>query len=198
MAADDQRPGDDRADELNADEHRLSLAEWLVLCLVREQPTYGLVVARLLGRDGGLGRIWFVQKGSVYLALRRLELLGLIRTAGTQPADQGGPGRTLLTVTPAGRTAATAWLSTPVQHPRDVRSELMLKLALLDRAGADSETLVRAQLARLLPVAAALDDQLRAATGFERTLVTWRQAAMIATMGFLQSLAAARGPAPEP
>ena len=96
-AADDQRPGHDQADERNAGERRLSLAEWLVLCLVREEPTYGLVIARLLDRNGSLGQIWSVPKGSVYLALQRLELLGLIRTAGTQRADQGAgphaPGR---------------------------------------------------------------------------------------------------------
>jgi hypothetical protein len=33
--ADDQHAGDEQADERNAGEHRLSLAEWLVLCLVR-------------------------------------------------------------------------------------------------------------------------------------------------------------------
>jgi DNA-binding PadR family transcriptional regulator len=153
-AADDHRPGTDQADERNAGERRLSLADWLVLCLVREGPTYGLVVAQPLGRDGSLGRIWFAQKGSVYLALRRLELLGLIRTAGTERAGQGGPARTLLTATPAGRAAAQAWLSTPVERPRDVRSELMLKLALLERAGSDSGALVRAQIDRLRPVAA--------------------------------------------
>jgi PadR family transcriptional regulator AphA len=196
-AADDRRPGNDKADERNADERRLSLAEWLVLCLVREQATYGLVIAQLLGPNGSLGQIWSVPKGSVYLALRRLEALGLIQTAGTERASQGGPARTLLKATPAGRVAALAWLSTPVEHPRDVRTELMIKLALLDRTGSDSGALVRAQLARLLPVAASLDDQLRATTGFEHTLVLWRHAAMTATMGFLQSLATARVSAPE-
>ena len=37
---------------------RLSLAEWLVLCLVREEPTYGLVLVGLLARDGSLGQVW--------------------------------------------------------------------------------------------------------------------------------------------
>jgi DNA-binding PadR family transcriptional regulator len=187
-AADDQRPGNDRADERNAGEHRLSLAEWLVLCLVREEPTYGLVIAQLLERDGSLGRIWSVPKGSVYFALQRLELLGLIRMAGKQRSMEGGPTRSLLEATPAGRAAAQAWLSTPVEHARDVRSELMMKLALLDRTGSDSRALVRAQLAQLLPVAAALDDQLSASTGFEHTLVLWRHAAMTATMRFLEAL----------
>jgi hypothetical protein len=47
-AADDQRAGDEQAEERSAGEHRLSLAEWLVLCLVREEPTYGLVLVGLL------------------------------------------------------------------------------------------------------------------------------------------------------
>jgi DNA-binding PadR family transcriptional regulator len=195
-AADDQRPGNDQADERNAGEHRLSLAEWLVLCLVREEPTYGLVIAQLLDPDGSLGRIWSVPKGSVYFALQRLERLGLIRTVGRERTSQG-PARSLHAATPAGRAAAQAWLSTPVEHPRDVRSELMIKLALLDRTGSDSRALVRAQLARLLPVAAALDDQLRATTGFEHTLVLWRHAALTATVRFLRALTAGHASRPE-
>jgi DNA-binding PadR family transcriptional regulator len=194
--ADDQRPGNGQADERNAGEHRLSLAEWLVLCLVREEPTYGLVIAQLLDRGGSLGRIWSVPKGSVYFAVQRLEILGLIRTAGRERTRQG-PARSLLAATPAGRVAALAWLSTPAEHARDVRSELMMKLALLDRSGSDSRDLVQAQLARLLPVAAALEDQLRATTGFEHTLVLWRHAALTATMRFLEALTAGRGCAPE-
>ena len=183
---------DKQADERSAGEHRLSLAEWLVLCLVREEPTYGLVVAGLLDYNGSLGRVWYVPKGTVYRAVQRLEVLGLIRTAGRQRASQGGPDRSLLKATPAGRAAAQAWLSTPVEHARDVRSELLVKLALLDRAGSDSRALVQAQLTRMLP-AAALDDQLSATTGFEHTLVLWRHGALTATVRFLQDLTAGHG-----
>ena len=191
--ADDQRARDQQADGRIAGERRLSLAEWLVLCLVREEPTYGLVVAGLLDYNGSLGRVWYVPKGTVYRAVQRLEVLGLIRTAGRQRASQGGPDRSLLKATPAGRAAAQAWLSTPVEHARDVRSELLVKLALLDRAGSDSRALVQAQLTRLLPAAAALDDQLSATTGFEHTLVLWRHGALTATMRFLQDLTAGHG-----
>jgi PadR family transcriptional regulator AphA len=171
------------------EQERLSLADWLVLCLVREEPTYGLILVGLLARDGTLGQVWSVPKAVVYRALQRLEVLGLIRTVGEQRTSQG-PVRSLYQVTPAGTAAAAAWLGTPVQHPRDVRSELMVKLALLDRSGTDSRDLLQAQLARLLPVAAALDDRLRATTGFEHTLVLWRHEAMAATLRFLQTLAA--------
>ena len=171
------------------EQERLSLAEWLVLCLVREEPTYGLILVGLLARDGTLGQVWSVPKAVVYRALQRLEVLSLIRTVGEQRTSQG-PVRSLYQATPAGEAAAAAWLVTPVQHPRDVRSELMVKLALLDRSGTDSRDLLQAQLARLLPVAAALDDRLRATTGFEHTLVLWRHEAMAATLRFLQTLAA--------
>jgi DNA-binding PadR family transcriptional regulator len=181
------------ASERSAGGRRLSLAEWLVLCLVREGPTYGLVLAGLLDRNGSLGQIWSVRKGVVYVALQRLERLGLIRTAGRQQTSQG-PARSLLEATPAGRAAAQAWLSTPVENARDVRSELMVKLALLDRTRADSRALVQAQLARLIPVAAALDDQLRAATGFEGTLLLWRHKSLMATTCFLEGLTAGHGP----
>ena len=36
----------------------LSLAEWLVLCLVSEKPMYGFAIAGLLAEDGSLGRVW--------------------------------------------------------------------------------------------------------------------------------------------
>jgi DNA-binding PadR family transcriptional regulator len=169
-------------------ERTLSLAEGLVLCLIRERPTYGLVLARLLAPDGSLGQIWSVPKAMVYYALRQLELAGLIRMTKEQRSSWG-PARSIYRITPAGRAAAEAWVSGPVAHVRDVRSELMVKLALNDRTGVDSRPLVRAQLALLVPVAAALDDRLRAAEGFERTLALWRCQAMTATMQFLTALA---------
>jgi PadR family transcriptional regulator AphA len=171
------------------EQERLSLADWLVLCLVREEPTYGLILVGLLARDGLLGQVWSVPKAVIYRSLQRLEVLGLIRTVGEQRTNQG-PVRSLYQTTPAGEAAAAAWLVTPVAHPRDVRSELMVKLALLDRSGTGSRDLLQAQLDRLLPVAAALDDRLRATTGFEHTLVLWRHEAMTATLRFLQTLAA--------
>jgi len=169
-------------------EHTLSLAEGLVLCLVRERPTYGLVLARLLAPDGSLGQIWSVPKAMVYYALQQLELAGLIRMTKEQ-RTRLGPARSIYRVTPAGRAAAEAWVSRPVAHVRDVRSELMIKLALNDRTGVDSRPLVRAQLALLVPFAAALDERLRAAEGFERTLALWRYEALTATMQFLTALA---------
>jgi DNA-binding PadR family transcriptional regulator len=185
---------DEQADDRSAGERRLSLAEWLVLCLVREGPAHGHGLAGLLARGGSLGQIWPVPRATVYRILPRLELLGLIRTTGEQQPNPGGPVRSVYTVTPAGQAAVQAWLSTPVEQFRDVMSELILKLALLDRAGADSQALVRAQYDRLLPLAAALDDRLSATTGFEHTLTLWRREEMTATMQFLEALSESQEP----
>src|SRR5689334_13934126 len=119
----------------------LSLQEWLVLCIVGDQPTYGFAVAGLLAREGRLGRIWHVSKPAIYRAVLRLERLGLVQVAGQHRTS--GPDRFLVTATQPGRTAAARWLRKPVTHGRDVQPELLLKLALLDRAGNDSRELIR-------------------------------------------------------
>jgi DNA-binding PadR family transcriptional regulator len=169
------------------EERSLSLAEWLVLGLVCEQPRHGFAIATLVGADGSMGQVWRVPKPVVYRALQRLDQLGLVRTTGQQASSQG-PVRSLIDATPVGREAARAWLTRPVSHTRDVRSELLVKLALLDRAGADPQPLLDAQREHLAPVAHALRGRLDDAAGFDRTLVLWRYETVSATLRFLDAL----------
>jgi DNA-binding PadR family transcriptional regulator len=163
---------------------RLSLAEWLVLCLVCEAPSHGFALARTLSEDGELGKIWRVPKPVIYRALQRLEDAGLVATVELQPSN-AGPVRSLVAATDAGRDAATRWLSQPARHNRDVRSELLAKLALLDRTGADAADLLAAQRAQLQPVADALQRTLARTTGFDRTIAMWRWETVVATLRFL-------------
>jgi PadR family transcriptional regulator AphA len=177
---------------------RLSQAEWLVLCLVREEPTYGLALAQLLAPVGRLGQVWSVPKAMVYRALPRLEARDLIRVI-REERSPAGPVRLFYQVTEPGRAAAQAWLARPACHGRDVRCELLVKLALLDRVGADPRDLLQAQLSELRPVAAALDRRLQGATGLERTVLLWRRESMAGTLRFLQLMGApAHIPLPRP
>ena len=162
----------------------LSLPEWLVLCIACEQPTYGFAVAGLLSRGGRLGRIWHVSKPAIYRAVLRLERLGLVQVVGQQQTSQE-PDHLLVTATRPGRTAARGWLRQPVAHGRDVQPELLLKLALYDRAGDDPRELLREQRAEFGALAAALASQVEASTGIEHTLALWRHQAISATMQFL-------------
>ena len=99
-----------------------------------------------------------------------------------------GPPRLLVEATGAGRAAAARWQQQPVQHTRDIRSELLVKLALLDRSGTDPHDLLVAQRAVLAPVAEAMPHRIVAAAGFERTLLRWRYETTAATLRFLDAL----------
>jgi DNA-binding PadR family transcriptional regulator len=168
-------------------EHRLRQSDWLVLCVVCAEPTHGFAVAGLFSPAGSLGRVWQVSKPAVYAAMTRLERLGLVQMAGKQHTSQG-PARSLVEATPAGQAAARKWLRTPVGHGRDVRSELLIKLALLERAGADPWDLLSEQRHKLSPLAAALADRVHATTGIEHALALWRHKAMSATIQFLDDM----------
>ena len=79
----------------------------------------------------------------------------------------------------------------PVGHIRDVRSELMVKLALLDRAGADPRSLLAAQREQLVPDRErAAGASSPAATGFDRTLALWRYETVSAALRFLDEAVA--------
>jgi DNA-binding PadR family transcriptional regulator len=161
----------------------LSLAEWVVLVLVAERPTHGFPIAQLTAPDGELGRIWQMPRPIVYRALSRLSEAGLINPDGSEPGR--GPQRTIYAVTPAGRTAANGWLQTPVEHVRDVRSHLLMKLALLHRAGLDPTGLLQRQREVLAPIAAAIAAERPDPDGFEATLLAWRRANARAAISFL-------------
>jgi DNA-binding PadR family transcriptional regulator len=164
----------------------LSLADWTVLAVVSEAPTHGWPVVRELAPDGALGRVWTVTRPLVYRSLATLEAMGFVEPCGE--AQRGrGPTRVIVRATPKGRSALRRWLATPVDHVRDVRSHLLVKLALLDRAGRPRDDLVEAQLARLEPVFGAVR-RLPDADGFDVVLSRWRQQQALAVERFLRSL----------
>ena len=153
----------------------LNPADWAVLGVVAEQPTHGFAVSQVLDRNGPVGRVWTVPRPIVYQVLKKLDDRGLVAGRKTEPGARG-PVRTVFGVTPRGRRALATWLAEPVEHVRDVRSLLLLKLALLDRAGRDPRTLVSAQEARVLEQVRALEAARGAAEGFDRVILVWRVA----------------------
>ena len=80
------------------------------------------------------------------------------------------------------------WLDMPVTHIREVRSHLLLKLALLDRAGGDPSGLLERQKAALEPIAEAIKAERPGSHSFDATLLAWRRATTAATLSFLDEL----------
>ena len=172
----------------------MSLPEWLVLTILSQQPAHGFAVAQLTAADGELGRVWQIPKAVVYRAIGRLLDAGLIAPEGTEPGL--GPQRTVYTVTAEGRAAAGRWLFAPVEHVREIRSELLLKLALLDRAGENPTPLLQAQRAVLEPLVEAIESRRARSDGFDTTLLAWRRATAVAALDFLDAIAPAESPHP--
>ena len=164
----------------------LSLPEWTVLTVVSERPTHGFAIAQLTAPHGELGRIWHIPRPVIYRSIGRLLDLGLLIPGAVESGR--GPQRTLYSATPQGHEAVRRWLDTPVEHVREVRSHLLLKLALLDRVGGDPTGLLERQKATLEPIAQAINAENPTSQGFDATLLAWRRATTAATMSFLEDV----------
>lgn len=167
----------------------MSLPERVVLTILSQRAAHGFAVAQLTAPDGELGRIWQVPKAVVYRSIGRLLDAGLITAEGTEPGQ--GPQRTVYAATADGRDAAVRWLHAPVGHIRLIRSELLLKLALLDRAGENPAPLLRAQRTALEPLVTAIESRRALSSGFDATLLAWRRANAIAALDFIDAIAPA-------
>lgn len=153
-----------------------SLADHVCLAAIAEAPTHGWALVKLLRPDGDLGRIWTLSRGLTYRSIEHLVEAGTV-------TRRDGERRTTLEATPAGRGAARAWLSEPVEHVRELRIEFLLKLRLHTRSGLDPGPLVERQRDLLRPALGALmsgspDDPVG----------LWRQESAIAAQRFLDRI----------
>jgi len=162
-------------------------SEWAVLALLAEGPTHGFALARAMAEDGEIGRVWSLRRPRVYYAIEALTRRGLARPDRTVPS-RSGPDRTVLRITPAGRRAVTEWLGTPIEHIRDARSLLLLKLLFLDRRGSDPGPLLAAQRERFERIADRLQNSVNETRGFDQTLLRWRLETATAALRFIDSV----------
>jgi PadR family transcriptional regulator AphA len=165
----------------------LSLSEWAVLGLIAEGQTHGFAVSREFTADGSMGRIWTIPRPLVYRAIATLVAKEFVVEIGFAPGD-AAPRRRLVEANDAGRAAVLQWLVQPVVHVRDVRSELLIKLMLLDRAGIDPTPLLVVQESLLEPMLLGLRSQLERSSGFESTVLSWRLHSTVALAHFLEDL----------
>jgi tRNA-Thr(GGU) m(6)t(6)A37 methyltransferase TsaA len=164
-----------------------SLPEWAALGLLCERPAHGWAIVQALRPDGEIGRVFSCTRPLVYRALAQLREAGLAEVRDTSASD-AGPARTTLGATRRGRAAFVRWRGETVEHIRDLRSELMLKLLFLDRASLDSAPLLNRQAAVLARAERALEERLDSAGGFERTLALWRLTSSRAALSFVDAL----------
>jgi DNA-binding PadR family transcriptional regulator len=142
------------------DSRGLARAEMAVLALLAERPSHGWALSREVTPGAEIGEIWSGDRQRVYRALRKLNELGLIEAALTEPGE--GAHRTLYRPTAAGLKELDAWLVEPVKSLREAQGTFMLKLAFIQRSGRDPVPLLQAQRAT---VVAAMEELSRRSGG---------------------------------
>lgn len=154
-------------------ERELAPGEWAVLALLCERPAHGWALARQLGPTGELGSIWSLTRPLVYRSLEILEERQLIAPAGSEPGARG-PNRTIFRATTSGHEAIQAWLQEPVEHVREGRSLLLLKLVFAQRTCVDPRPMLHAQLATLEDAIASKENRINASDGADAILLRFR------------------------
>ena len=160
-------------------EVRLPFAEWVCLTLITQGVSHGWALGTMLAPDGELGRIWTLSRPLTYRAVDGLVDKGLITRTGH--AAGRGRDRVILDVTPAGGRLVGPWLDRPVEHLRDVRTELLVKLHLRDRAGRDNRDLLAVQQRLFEPAI----DALTSTAADDDLVDVWRRESARAVRRFL-------------
>lgn len=167
----------------------LLLGEWACLGVLYEGQTHGFAIASMLRPGGELGRVWSLSRALTYRSLDQLADRDLVRTVGEEPGIAGG-NRTVLAATRTGRAELRRWLAAPVEHLRDLRSELLLKLVIAERSGIDLTPMLERQRQIVSVLAAAITVETH---GDGRDVVAlWRHETSDAALRFLDQLLARR------
>jgi len=174
-------------------ERALAPGEWAVLALLSERPSHGWALSNELGPDGQLGSIWSLGRPLVYRSIEILTDRGLVEPSGREPGERG-PARVVYHATPAGKAALYAWLLEPVDHVRDVRSMLLLKLVFAARTGIDPEPMLLAQREALLAAIESLAPRAAASTSTDRILLSFRLESTRAVLRFVDGVLAESAP----
>jgi DNA-binding PadR family transcriptional regulator len=119
-----------------------------VLALLAERPSHGWALSREVAPGSEIGEIWSGDRQRVYRALRKLNELGLVEAAMTEPGE--GAHRTVFRATAAGLAELETWLFEPVKSLREAQPTFMLKLAFIQRSGRDAVPLLNAQRASVV------------------------------------------------
>jgi DNA-binding PadR family transcriptional regulator len=175
-------------------ERVLAPGEWAVLALLCERPAHGWALARQLSATGELGSIWSLGRPLVYRSLEILEQRQLIRPAGNEPGARG-PNRTIFRATAEGHAAIAEWLVEPVEHVREGRSLLLLKLVFAQRTCVDPRPLLIAQHDAAVAAIDSLAARVHASSGSDSILLRFRLESTRAVLRFVEALRAELEPA---
>jgi len=162
---------------------QLLLGEWACLGILYPAPTHGFAIAARVKPGGDVGRVWSLSRALTYRSLDQLAARGYLQPVGEEPGIAGG-NRTILAATRRGRAQLRKWLSTPVTHLRDLRSELLLKLVVADICQIDISQMLDAQHLHITQMAEAITRHVEANPN--DVVALWRVESANAALRFLE------------
>lgn len=162
----------------------LLLGEWACLGVLYEGRTHGFAIASMLRPGGELGRVWSLSRALTYRSLDQLAERGLVHEVGEERGIAGG-NRTVLAATRSGRAELRRWLAAPVEHLRDLRSELLLKLVIAERCDVDVTPMLRRQREIVADLASAIGNGIG---GEPDVVALWRHETSEAALRFLDQM----------
>lgn len=157
------------------------LARDVVLALIVLEPRHGWALHEELAPQGEIGRAWTLSRQLVYRAIDTLEADGLVKRA--QPKDGGGADKVIISPSTKGKAYAKKWLDQPVAHLRDVRTELVVKLMLRERAGLPTQLFLQQQRDVFAPVLQSIES-----SPADTPVNMWRRESASAVKRFLTRL----------
>lgn len=168
---------------------QLTALEYVVLGLIHH-PTHAYEMFQHFNQNLPLGMLWHLKQSHLYAVLTQLERVGYV--AATVTSQGTRPPRRILRLTDLGRTALETWLTTPVEHGRNIRQEFLAKLYFTAQRGPESASaLVAAQAIATRSWHDEVQTQLDAAAQPYRQLVLrYRLGQLDATLTWLEECAA--------
>lgn len=105
--------------------------EFVMLGLVRLQPSHGYELFHTFSHDHGIGMIWQTKPARMYVVLDKLEELGWL--VSEVQTGEGFLPRKQYHISSAGENSFQTWLTTPVMSPHRMRQEFLARLYFILR-----------------------------------------------------------------
>jgi PadR family transcriptional regulator AphA len=112
--------------------------EYILLGFLNESPIHGYDLYKKIRDFEGISLIWHIKQSQLYALLDKLEDVGLL-TSHIVPGEIHLM-RKEYQITPIGRATFLKWVTSPVDHGRDMRQEFLAKLYFAQISGAETFT----------------------------------------------------------
>jgi len=164
--------------------------EFILLGFVIQGPIHGYDLYKKVSAKDGIALIWHVKPSYLYALLDKLEKDGLL--VSRTVAGANFPTRKEFQITDSGRQKFHIWLTSPVNHGRDMRQEFMAKLYFAQKAESSVyRTLIRSQIQVCRQWLANLAKDLEKSDGrnsFSQVILKYRREQIKAMLAWLESL----------